>query len=95
MTGETPESMVAAVRFMEPALIGVDIAEPLDLRLDLRPRLDGQEVFAERGLLPPYWEGAILVSGEREGRRAAGVGYLEMTGYGERLDLEGIEPGNE
>ena len=67
----------------------------LDLRLDLRPRLDGQEVFAERGLLPPYWEGAILVSGEREGRRAAGVGYLEMTGYGERLDLEGIEPGNE
>ena len=65
----------------------------LDLRLDLRPRIDGQEVFAERGLLPPYWEGAILVSGEREGRPAAGVGYLEMTGYAERLDLRGIEAG--
>ena len=63
----------------------------LDLRLDLRPRLDGQEVFAERGLLPPYWEGAVLVSGEREGRPAAGVGYLEMTGYAERFALGGIE----
>ena len=67
----------------------------LDLRLDLRPRLDGQEVFADRGLLPPYWEGAVLVSGEREGRPAAGVGYLEMTGYAERIDLGGSEPGNE
>ena len=66
----------------------------LDLRLDLRPRIDGQEVFAERGLLPPYWEGAILVSGEREGRPAAGVGYLEMTGYAERLDLRGVEAGS-
>ena len=67
----------------------------LDLRLDLRPRLDGQEVFTERGLLPPYWEGAILVSGERGGRPAAGVGYLEMTGYTERFDLGGIEAGRQ
>ena len=66
-----------------------------DLRLDLRPRLDGQEVFAERGLLPPYWEGAILVSGDRAGRRAAGVGYLEMTGYAERFDLGGVEAGSQ
>ena len=64
-----------------------------DLRLDVRPRIDGQEVFAEGGLLPPYWEGAILVSGERRGRRVAGVGYLEMTGYAERLDIGGIETG--
>ena len=34
MTGETPESMVAAVRFMATALAGVDVADPLDLRLD-------------------------------------------------------------
>ena len=60
-----------------------------DLRLDVRPRIDGQEVFAEGGLLPAYWEGAVLVSGERQGRPVAGAGYLEMTGYAERLDIAG------
>ena len=57
------------------------------LRLDVRPRIDGQEVHTEGGLLPVYWEGAVLVSGEREGRPVAGVGYLEMTGYVERFVL--------
>ena len=61
-----------------------------DLRLDVRPRIDGQEVFAARGLLPPYWEGAVVVSGERRGRPVAGAGYLEMTGYAERLDIAGV-----
>ena len=61
-----------------------------DLRLDVRPRLDGQEVYTEGGLLPTYWEGAVRVSGERRGRPVAGVGYLEMTGYTERLDVGGI-----
>ena len=59
----------------------------LGLRLDLRPRIDGQEVFTPGGLLPAYWEGAVRVSGERRGRSVAGVGYLEMTGYRERFDL--------
>ena len=59
----------------------------LDLRLDVRPRIDGQEVYTEDGRLPVYWEGAVLVSGERRGRPVAGVGYLEMTGYTERLDI--------
>ena len=59
----------------------------LDLRLDVRPRIDGQEVHTEGGLLPAYWEGAVLVSGEREGRPVSGVGYLEMTGYTERFAL--------
>lgn len=61
-----------------------------DVRLDVRPRIDGQEVHTEGGLLPVYWEGAVLVSGEREGRPAAGVGYLEMTGYVERFEAGGI-----
>ena len=54
------------------------------LRLDVRPRIDHQEVHTEAGLLPVYWEGAVVVSGERRDRRVAGVGYLEMTGYTER-----------
>ena len=65
-----------------------EVAIPgLELRLDVRPRIDGQEVHAEGGLLPAYWEGAVLVSGEREGRPVSGVGYLEMTGYAERFAL--------
>ena len=65
-----------------------EVAVPaFDLRLDVRPRIDGQEVHTEDGLLPAYWEGAVLVSGERRGRSVAGVGYLEMTGYAERFDL--------
>ena len=56
----------------------------------MRPRIDGQEGFAEGGLLPAYWEGAVLVSGERRGRPVAGFGYLEMTGYAERLDVASI-----
>ena len=52
MTGETPESMVAAVRFMEPALIGVDIADPLDLRLDrLMHGNDGAKAAIEIAVL--------------------------------------------
>ena len=65
-----------------------EVAVPgFDLRLDIRPRIDGQEVHTEGGLLPAYWEGAVLVSGERRGRSVAGVGYLEMTGYTERFAL--------
>ena len=58
-----------------------------DLRLDVRPRLDAQEVFTGDGILPAYWEGAVRFSGERAGRPVAGVGYLEMTGYAGKLDI--------
>ena len=62
----------------------------LELRLQVRPRIDGQEVFTERGILPAYWEGAVRFTGERQGRPVAGVGYLEMTGYAGKLDIGGI-----
>lgn len=62
----------------------------LHLRLDVRPRLDAQEVFTGDGILPAYWEGAVRFAGERGGRPVAGVGYLEMTGYAGRLDLRGM-----
>ena len=58
-----------------------------DLRLDVRPRFDAQEVYTENGVLPVYWEGAVRFSGERAGRPVAGVGYLEMTGYAEKLRI--------
>ena len=61
-----------------------------DLRLDVRPRLDAQEVFTGDGILPAYWEGAVRFSGERAGRPVAGIGYLEMTGYAGKLDIGGL-----
>ena len=62
----------------------------LDIRLDVRPRLDAQEVFTGGGILPAYWEGAVRFGGEREGRPIAGIGYLEMTGYAGTLDIGAI-----
>ena len=61
-----------------------------DLRLDVRPRIDAQEVFTGDGILPAYWEGAVRFTGERDGRPVAGVGYLEMTGYAGQLDIGSI-----
>ncbi len=67
----------------------VEVPE-IGLRLDVRPRLDAQEVFSGDGILPPYWEGAVRYAGEREGRPVTGIGYLEMTGYAGRLDIGAI-----
>ncbi len=32
-----------------------------------------------------YWEGAIRVTGQRDGQPISGKGYLEMTGYASRV----------
>ncbi len=50
------------------------------LDLAVRPVLDAQELTGLRTGVT-YWEGAIDVSGTRDGRPIAGRGYLEMTGY--------------
>lgn len=46
----------------------------LNARLTLHTDLPQQE-------LAKYWEGAIVISGVKEGRALRGSGYLEMTGY--------------
>ncbi len=51
----------------------------LGARLELAPRLPDQEL----ALSVRYWEGAVSVSGQAEGAPAAGLGYAELTGYGE------------
>ena len=65
------------------------IAYPVEWRvrigtrqLDLRPLLDDQELDSRRSTGAVYWEGAVRVT---EGGREIGQGYLEMTGYGERI----------
>ena len=48
----------------------------LNLSLECRAAVASQELAAEDSVSPSYWEGAVTYSGS-----AAGVGYLEMTGY--------------
>ncbi len=53
--------------------------------ITLRPLLDDQENDARASTGTLYWEGAVRAFDERG--RAIGRGYLELTGYGERLSL--------
>ncbi|HLK47996.1 MAG TPA: lipocalin-like domain-containing protein [Bryobacteraceae bacterium] len=48
----------------------------LQVALECAAAAPGQELAAEDAASPPYWEGAVTYAGT-----AAGVGYLEMTGY--------------
>jgi predicted secreted hydrolase len=56
-----------------------------DTRWQLTPLLDDQELDSRESTGVLYWEGAVTVS--RDGQRA-GHGYLELTGYGKKLQLE-------
>lgn len=49
----------------------------LTLDLSVRPVLAEQELQTT----PRYWEGAVDVSGERDGTRLGGRGYVELVGY--------------
>jgi len=51
---------------------------------DLEPLLDDQENDTRLSTGAIYWEGAVRAYEER---RLSGRGYLELTGYGERLRL--------
>ncbi|MFZ4536416.1 lipocalin-like domain-containing protein [Propionivibrio sp.] len=50
--------------------------------LHLQPLIDDQELDSRRSTGAVYWEGAVRVL---EDGREIGRGYLEMTGYGERI----------
>lgn len=52
---------------------------------ELEPLMDDQENDARLSAGTIYWEGAVRAL---ESRRIAGRGYLELTGYGNRLRLE-------
>ena len=50
----------------------------------LQPLIDDQELDSRRSTGAVYWEGAVRVA---EGGREIGRGYLEMTGYGEKITV--------
>ncbi len=49
---------------------------------ELQPLLDDQELDSRKSTGAIYWEGAMRAS---EAGRVVGRGYLEMTGYGEKI----------
>jgi predicted secreted hydrolase len=55
------------------------------LSLELVPRMANQELSPKRSTQVTYWEGAIEATGSIQGRPARGQGYMELTGYAERI----------
>jgi predicted secreted hydrolase len=53
----------------------------LGLNFTVQAALTNQELRTEKSTGVTYWEGAVTVSGTRQGRPIRGQGYLEMTGY--------------
>jgi predicted secreted hydrolase len=56
--------------------------------LEIKTPLASQELTSASGVGPSYWEGAIDITGTRNAAPIKGVGYLEMTGYGQAMTLE-------
>ena len=59
----------------------------LDLQFSEKPPLDNQELASESSPSPTYWEGAVTYSGTFHQKAIKGIGYLEMTGYGQPIRL--------
>lgn len=57
----------------------------LDLSLDVVPVLAEQELRTSRSTQVTYWEGAVTISGSKQGRAVTGQGYVELTGYDRRI----------
>jgi predicted secreted hydrolase len=55
------------------------------LFLEVVPRMAQQELTTGRSTQVTYWEGAIDVKGASNGTTVTGRGYMELTGYAERL----------
>jgi predicted secreted hydrolase len=59
----------------------------LGLVLDVTPLLADQELRTSRSTKVSYWEGAVAVTGTKQGKPVKGQGYVELTGYAERLKM--------
>jgi predicted secreted hydrolase len=53
----------------------------LGIALESSTSLPSQELASSGGLVPAYWEGAVIFTGTKGGLPINSVGYLEMTGY--------------
>ena len=55
-----------------------------ELRIELQPLMDDQELDSRASTRTIYWEGAVRAL---EDGREIGRGYLELTGYWRALEL--------
>ncbi|MCZ6549167.1 MAG: lipocalin family protein, partial [Deltaproteobacteria bacterium] len=60
-------------------------AEGVDL--EITPFFPQQELDTRKSTRVTYWEGSVKVRGTYRKRPIQGLGYVEMTGYVERLRL--------
>jgi predicted secreted hydrolase len=59
----------------------------MDFSLDATTLLTSQELSGNSKYTPNYWEGAIVLKGQKKVLPVTGLGYLEMTGYGRAVQL--------
>ena len=59
----------------------------LGIDLEVKTPLASQELTGSTRLTPNYWEGAIVLTGQRNSLPLTGAGYLEMTGYDHPVQL--------
>ncbi|ULA64242.1 MAG: AttH component of AttEFGH ABC transport system [Nitrospira sp.] len=57
----------------------------LNLSLELTPLLADQELRTSRSTQVTYWEGAVDAIGTERDQPIRGKGYIELTGYAERI----------
>jgi len=53
----------------------------LGVELEAKTPLVSQELTGKTKISPTYWEGTIVLTGQRNSQPLSGAGYLEMTGY--------------
>lgn len=83
----------AAKRLWRSASTGISYPIEQELRLGdshfiVSPLMNEQEINAKGSTGTVYWEGAVTLFDAQNPARPLGQGYLELTGYGERLRLQ-------
>jgi predicted secreted hydrolase len=58
----------------------IEVADE-DLKLEVVPLVEDQELASGKSTNIVYWEGAVRATGYRNGKPVAGYGYVELTGY--------------
>ena len=60
---------------------------PYGLDLTIYPNLADQEMRTSKSTAVTYWEGSVSIEGTRGEKPVQGQGYVELTGYDERIDV--------
>jgi predicted secreted hydrolase len=58
-----------------------------ELELNILPHFPNQELITNRSTRVTYWEGAVRIDGSMRNKPVGGSGYVEMTGYGGRVNI--------